>query len=266
MVADAACCSLMKFDDECRLNNKRRHIETVRFVNFDSDTAKAFHERFRKYQESVSRVDFVPGVQAGGQKDHEVESTPVDVAVLESSHTDRHQTDPASSRQDYSIRSSSPVSLVPYVGDRLNFRTSTGIDVEICRQNLLSEKVDAIVCSVDCHLTLGGGAAAAVAAAAGSELRQSCAKFIDKHGALKIGEVTHSEAGSLKPSIKYVILAAGPSAGMFPDDRQLDEVLIGTFFNTMLYANDRLQVHSVSIPAISSGKFGVKQIMRKRGQ
>jgi O-acetyl-ADP-ribose deacetylase (regulator of RNase III) len=85
------------------------------------------------------------------------------------------------------------------------------------------------------------------------ELYNECGKYLETHKSLSVTEVTHSEAGKLRPAIKYVILAAGPPAGMFADDKQLYDAVVRTFFNCMRYANERLKVCSISIPAISSG-------------
>jgi len=183
------------------------------------------------------------------------DSNPHDIASDHSAPSDlaMHARQPVV-HEDPSEQSNNVPVVPPYVSDRLKFATDSGIAVQIYRGNLLSEKVDVIVCSVDAHLGLGGGAAGAIAGAAGAVLQRTCEEYIETHGSLAVTGVMHSEAGKLSPSIKYVILAAGPPAGMFSDDKQLSDAVAATFFNCMRYANDELKAGSISLPAISSGK------------
>jgi deltex-like protein len=60
----------------------------------------------------------------------------------------------------------------------------------------------------------------------------------------------------MSPPIRYVIHACGPLASQFPDVKQLHLVVATTFYNCLLAAN-KLAISSLSIPAISSGIFGV---------
>jgi len=107
------------------------------------------------------------------------------------------------------------------------------------------------------YLQHGSGAAEAISKAAGKELREACKTHIDNHGKLRTGEAMHTTAGNLtiegKPSIKYVIHAAGPDAREVKDRTLSFYLLEKTFMNCLIYANDKLNVESISIPAISSG-------------
>jgi Macro domain len=139
---------------------------------------------------------------------------------------------------------------VSYAGNRLEFVTDAGISVEIYRQNLLSEKVEAIVCPVDIAVSLSGGASAAIARAAGRDFEEACRKV----GGLKTTCVTDVTAGSLRPQIEHVILASGPQVSCYPNVSELRTAVYETFYSCLQHANEQMKISSVSIPAVSSGK------------
>ena len=128
------------------------------------------------------------------------------------------------------------------------------MEVEVCCQNILAEKVEALVCSVNSHLDLGGGAARAIASAAGVQMAQACKDFVVANTGLDVTKVTHVPSGNLPPPVKYIILAVGPPPGMFQNDHDFHQALVETFYNCLHYANTSLKIASVAIPAISSGK------------
>jgi O-acetyl-ADP-ribose deacetylase (regulator of RNase III) len=139
--------------------------------------------------------------------------------------------------------------------DVLKFTTPGSITVEVYRQDLLLERVDAIVNPANVALDHGGGAARAIANEAGSELRRQCRDYIKKNGELKVTQVVPTTAGLLVPQILHVIHAAGPQACRYPDERRLRQAVFDTFYNCFQCADGDLQLRSLSIPAISSGMF-----------
>jgi O-acetyl-ADP-ribose deacetylase (regulator of RNase III) len=138
---------------------------------------------------------------------------------------------------------------------KLKFHSNCEMIVEAYCGGLQQEQVDAIVCSVNSRLDLGGAAAKAIADAAGDQFRQECRQYIDMNGSLPVAEVTHVTAGKLHPSIKFVILASVPAPGKCRDLSTFISALTDTFHKCMLYANDNLRIESVSIPGIGSGEF-----------
>jgi len=118
------------------------------------------------------------------------------------------------------------------------------------------ELTEAIVNPANVHLRHGSGAARAIADAAGPVLDEECRQYIDQHGPLTVAEPMHTSAGRLAPAIQYVIHVAGPQSAQHssPEQQQLcHQRLKQAFTNCLLYANSVLRVHSVSVPAISSG-------------
>jgi len=103
------------------------------------------------------------------------------------------------------------------------------------------------------HLKNLSGASRIISQAAGQELQDECRAYINKHGSLKTSYVMHTSAGKLQPRIKYVIHAPGPLAHQVKDSQKCNELLRATFKNCLSYANDVLNVESISLPAISSG-------------
>jgi O-acetyl-ADP-ribose deacetylase (regulator of RNase III) len=144
------------------------------------------------------------------------------------------------------------MSAVPIPSGR--FVTQSGIDVEICCQDLLADAVDAVVCSVGSDLNLGGGAAKAVAKAAGGQLRQACQDFIRDNGQLQMTNVMHAPSGRLMPSIRFVILVAGPVRRYYPNQASFESALTDSFYNCFMHANNVLQIDSIAVPAIGAGK------------
>ena len=105
------------------------------------------------------------------------------------------------------------------------------------------------------NLGHGGGAARVIAKAAGYVLERESNDFIWQHGKLGITKAMHTSAGNLRPNIQYVIHTVGPRKSDIKDDRELFGLVELAIFNCLCYANDKLKIHSIAIPAISSGKL-----------
>lgn len=140
--------------------------------------------------------------------------------------------------------------------------THNGVNVEIYTGNLLQDNVDAVVNPANIHLSHGGGAAKAIADAAGPQLQRECREYTKRYGQLKFTQVMHTTAGNMYPPVRFVIHAAGPPADQYRgNSAALRQAVFDTFFNCLRYANEHLHVRSMSIPAISSGIFGVPKRM-----
>lgn len=140
--------------------------------------------------------------------------------------------------------------------DHLIFTSDCGITIEAYCGNLLDGSTEAVVCSVNGNLNLGGGAARAVARKAGQrELEEECRRLIAEHGGQEfvVGETMHVGSHELTNQglIRFVVLVVGPTNS---EDRDLLHTeLIESFYNCIKYANNTLKVSSLAIPAISSG-------------
>jgi len=250
----------------------QRHLKVVRFVNCDAPTTSVFiavckslHDRptveDRKMDEIGSQHDTDTWKK---QKTSQIENNAgrlLQRAVADDpqlamdlrpgSHTD-HNT--AVQSASFALVAMNNQTFVPKPTDRYRMVTSSGIDVQIYCGNLLDEKVDAIVNPANVHLIHAGGAARVIAEAAGRQLQDECRAYISKHKELKLTRAMHTTAGRLNPPVMYVIHVAGPSATDFPNPGELYQAVFETFYQCMLYANNRLLVSSMSIPAISSGE------------
>ena len=126
-----------------------------------------------------------------------------------------------------------------------------------CVGDLVKLKTDVIVNPANVSLRHEGGAALAIATAAGDELVEDCKIFIRSTGGapLQTSKVMHTRPGKLRHLMKFVIHAAGPDARLVKDPVKCYNLLKDTFFHCLIYANNILQVGSIAIPAISSGKI-----------
>ena len=125
--------------------------------------------------------------------------------------------------------------------------------VEVVKNDITREEVDAITNPANGRLMHGGGAAAAIASAAGPTLTQESKQYIAEHGKIETGQVGVTGAGRLR--CRYVIHAVGPIWDSDLSEDKNVNLLLHAVFNTLKKANE-LGCESVSIPAISSGIFG----------
>jgi len=119
--------------------------------------------------------------------------------------------------------------------------------------DLVRQQTEAIVNPANVHLSHGGGAARAIAVAAGRELEDDCSDYIRQHRWLKVGEAMHTRPGNLPLPIVSVIHVAGPNFSEYSDSDECHHQLRRAFRNCFIHANDVVNVHSLAVPAISSG-------------
>jgi O-acetyl-ADP-ribose deacetylase len=105
--------------------------------------------------------------------------------------------------------------------------------------------VDAIVNPANSALVLGGGVAGAIRRAGGESIQREC----DSIGGTPVGTAVISGGGRLKA--RYVIHAVGPRMGEGDEDRKLASATLSA-----LRLADSHGLHSVALPAISTGVFG----------
>ena len=145
-------------------------------------------------------------------------------------------------------------SIVHAGRERLKYKTAESqLEVELLTGDLTKQKSEVIVNPANKYLLHSGGAAKAIQIAAGTTLLNECKDYIRRHKELPTSSVMHTTSGHLPRPINYVIHACGPNARDYPDDKQCLWLLEKTFMNCFTYANDTLHVHSIALPAISSG-------------
>jgi len=142
-----------------------------------------------------------------------------------------------------------------YVG--MEWKMPNGLKVIIKQGDLVNETTEVIVNPANSLLIHGGGAAKAISMAAGPSLAEHCRHYVNRYGALRIGEVVHTTAGILRLNIKYVIHAVGPDAKDNQDRQNCFDIVTRTIGNCLKYAEHTLKSVSISLLAISAGIFEV---------
>ena len=146
--------------------------------------------------------------------------------------------------------------------DTTTFSSNKGSIIEIPggrrltlkQANIVLEEVDVIVNAANRNLEHGGGVAAAINKASKGAVQKHSKQHIKQHGRLQAGQVAVTGAGgSLK--CKHVIHAVGPMKSG-NNDATCERLLYDVVENALREA-ENLDARSVSLPAISSGIFGV---------
>jgi len=127
--------------------------------------------------------------------------------------------------------------------------------VTIKFDDIVTEKVDAIVNAANNHLAHVGGVAAAIDRASNGEVQKASTKLISQCRSVSTGDaVATTSGGSLNCTM--VIHAVGPKANQHTDKCG---VLLKNACTSALTLAERFQVKSISFPPISSGVFGVSK-------
>lgn len=125
----------------------------------------------------------------------------------------------------------------------------SGQEFIIVQGDITQEAVDAIVNAANNRLQHGGGVAGLIVRRGGSVIQQESNDWIREHGPVKHATPAYTTAGRLP--CKYVIHAVGPIWGEGNEDVKLSAAVTGS-----LELADRLELDSLSLPAISTGIFG----------
>lgn len=117
--------------------------------------------------------------------------------------------------------------------------------VRLLKSDITLAQTDAIVNAANSALQHGGGVAGAIVDRGGSEIQRES----DEIGHCPEGDAVVTGAGDLHA--EYVIHTVGPKGS----DPEGDEKLASAI-NSSLASAQKLELESISIPAISSGIFG----------
>ena len=120
--------------------------------------------------------------------------------------------------------------------------------------DIILEEVDIIVNAANTNLLHGGGIAGAINEASHGAVQRYSHQYIQHYGPLYPGQIAvTTSGGSLK--CKRIIHAVGPTKAGNSDT--VCERLLNVVMESILQEGERLNAKSISIPAISSGIFGV---------
>jgi O-acetyl-ADP-ribose deacetylase (regulator of RNase III) len=125
----------------------------------------------------------------------------------------------------------------------------TGQTVQIVEGDLTVEPADALVNAANPQLKHGGGVAAAMVTRGGEIIQIESDEWVRQHGPVTHSQPARTSAGLLPA--KYVIHAVGPVWGDGDEEAKLADAVSGA-----LRAADGLRIHSLAMPAISTGIFG----------
>lgn len=220
IIAEEACRALEKINQQFLQHDQQQHLKIVRFVNIDLETTQVFV--------SVFSATHQPDAGASGQ------------------------------RQDRSRGIQTHLSNAAGAPDHkaaLNFISSAGSRVEVFCGDLLSVVSDAVVCSVNTNLSPRGGTAEKIANAAGDQMIRECQDLLDRRSCnLEVTDVVHVTAGNLTPNIRHVILGVTLTPESCSDSNGFHIAMVNTYYNCLQYANNTLNISSISLPAILAGK------------
>lgn len=121
--------------------------------------------------------------------------------------------------------------------------------LELAEGDLTLQEVDAIVNAANEKLQHGGGVAGAIVHRGGCVIQEKSDRWVQQHGPVTHAAPAYTTAGNLP--CKYVIHAVGPVWGV----QNADERLASAVFSSLRLA-ESLGVHSIALPAISTGIFG----------
>lgn len=126
---------------------------------------------------------------------------------------------------------------------------NNGRRLEIAQGDLTEESLDAIVNAANAHLQHGGGVAGAIVRKGGYPIQEESNAWVRKYGPVSHAQPANTGAGKLP--CRYVIHAVGPVWGEGDEDAKLQAAVSGS-----LTVASRLGLHSIALPAISTGIFG----------
>ncbi|MGD2176352.1 MAG: macro domain-containing protein [Anaerolineae bacterium] len=127
-----------------------------------------------------------------------------------------------------------------------------GAVLELIQGDITKLDVDAIVNAANERLAHGGGVAAAIARSGGPVIQKESNEWVRKHGRVPTGSAAITSGGNLK--VDYVIHAVGPVYGSMSPSRAAQELTSAV--KSALQIADEHDLHSIALPAISTGIFG----------
>ena len=131
----------------------------------------------------------------------------------------------------------------------LPYNFPTGKTLEIKQGDITLAKTDAIVNAANKLLRHGGGVAGAILHRGGLAIEAESTMWIAEHGPISPAHPAYTTGGEM--DCKYVIHVVGPVWGEGEEEDKLRWAIRGA-----LRMGDKLDVRSISFPAVSTGIFG----------
>jgi putative ATPase len=127
--------------------------------------------------------------------------------------------------------------------------------ITVVRGDMCEEPSEVLVNAANCRLQHGAGIASCIVSKGGSIIQHQSNKIISEQGELPVGSVVATDAGMLHA--KKILHCVGPNYSRSNISiTDLDNQFISAISNIMKYIYQH-DVTSVSIPAMSSGIFGM---------
>ncbi len=117
--------------------------------------------------------------------------------------------------------------------------------------DITQQSTDAIVNAANSGLKGGGGVDGAIHRAGGPAILEECRKIVARDGHLPPGEAVQTTGGNLRAA--FVIHTVGP---IWRDGMQGESGILASAYRNSIRLADRLGLHSVALPAISTGVYG----------
>jgi O-acetyl-ADP-ribose deacetylase (regulator of RNase III) len=117
--------------------------------------------------------------------------------------------------------------------------------------DITKQSTDAIVNAANSSLMGGGGVDGAIHRAGGPAILEECRKIVARSGHLPPGEAVQTTGGNLAAA--FVIHTVGP---IWHDGMQGESGILANAYRNSMRLADRLGLHSVAFPAISTGVYG----------
>lgn len=117
--------------------------------------------------------------------------------------------------------------------------------------DITEQATDAIVNAANSSLMGGGGVDGAIHRAGGPAILGECRKIVAKDGHLPPGEAVQTTGGKLRAA--FVIHTVGP---VWRDGMNGESGILANAYRNSLRLADRMGLHSVAFPAISTGVYG----------
>jgi O-acetyl-ADP-ribose deacetylase (regulator of RNase III) len=117
--------------------------------------------------------------------------------------------------------------------------------------DITEQTTDAIVNAANSSLMGGGGVDGAIHEAGGPAILEECRKIVARHGHLPPGEAVQTTGGELPAA--FVIHTVGP---VWHGGMKGESGILANAYRNSLRLADRLGLHSVAFPAISTGVYG----------
>ena len=150
----------------------------------------------------------------------------------------------------------------PSVGVKVDFSRKEemivlpdGRKLTLKKANIVEEEVDVIVNAANNRLQHGGGVAGAINAASHGEVQKYSDRYLSRKGPVSVGQGAWTNAGGML-KCKFVFHAVGPDSSY---TRNECERLLTQVVNIALASAEKANHNSISIPALSSGIFGVNK-------